>query len=82
MPLPKAALWVTYFSKHHEVAPPTIELVGEGSCTTGNGLQARRIEEGEYAKYCLTGRGTRMMIAHGNTGADTINGVVAVRIMW
>jgi hypothetical protein len=82
LPLPKAAFWVTYFSGDRNVAPPTIELVGEGSCTTGNGLQERRIEEGEYAKYCFAGRGTRMMVAHGASGAPRVAGIVALRIMW
>lgn len=82
VPLPKAAFWVTYFSKDRSAAPPTIELQGDGSCTTGNGLRMRRIVEGEYAKYCHTGNGARMMIAHGATGAAIVNGVVAIRVMW
>jgi len=82
VPLPKAAFWVTYFSRDRSAAPPTIELQGDGSCTTGNGLQMRRIIEGEYAKYCHTGNGARMMIAHGAAGAATVNGVVAIRLMW
>jgi hypothetical protein len=81
-PLPKAAFWVTYFSKDRSGAPPTIELQGDGSCTTGDGLHMRRIQEGEYAKYCHTGNGARMMIAHGATGAARVNGVVAIRLMW
>jgi hypothetical protein len=81
-PIPKAAFWATYFSKDRAAAPPTIEVRGEGSCTTGNGLQPRRIEKGEYAKYCLTGAGARLMIAHGMTGAPTVSGVVAIRVMW
>lgn len=81
MPLPKAAFWVTYFSKDRSVAPPTIELKGEGSCAQGDGVRLRRIEEGEYAKYCLTGSGARMMIAHGAGGAERVTGVVAIRLM-
>lgn len=82
VPLPKAAFWVTYFSKDRRIAPPTIELQGDGSCTTGDGVRARRIEDGEYAKYCLAGNGTRMMIAHGALGAARVTGVVAIRLMW
>jgi hypothetical protein len=82
VPLPKAAFWVTYFSKDRRMPPPTIELLGDGSCTTGDGVRARRIEEGEYAKYCLAGNGTRMMIAHGALGATRVSGVVAIRLMW
>jgi hypothetical protein len=82
VPVPKAAFWATYFSREPSVAPPTIELIGEGSCTTGNGLDARRIEQGEYAKYCHTGDGTRLMIAHGAVGAARVNGVVALRLEW
>ena len=81
-PLPKAAFWVTYFSKDPAIAPPTIELRGEGSCTTGNGIRLRRIEQGEYAKYCFAGNGARMMVAHGAAGAAQVSGVVALRIMW
>ncbi|HEY4307561.1 MAG TPA: hypothetical protein VGM82_24010 [Gemmatimonadaceae bacterium] len=81
VPVPKATFWVTYFSKEPGVAPPTIELRGDGSCTTGDGIRMRRMEDGQYAKYCLTGNGVRMMIAHGTEGADTVRGVVAVRIM-
>jgi|SRR6185312_663715 len=82
VPLPKAAFWVTYFSKDHGVAPPTIELEGDGLCTTGDGLHQRRIEDGEYAKYCHTGNGVRMRIAHGAMGAARVNGIVAIRLMW
>lgn len=82
VPLPKAAFWVTYFSKDPSVPPPTIELQGDGSCTTGDGLHLRRIQEGEYAKYCHTGNGARMMVAHGATGAAIVNGVVAIRLLW
>jgi hypothetical protein len=82
MPLPKAAFWVTYYSKDRSGIPPTIELRGDGSCTTGNGLSKRRIEEGQYAKYCLTRDGASMMIAHGASGAATVTGVVALRLDW
>jgi hypothetical protein len=82
VPLPKAAFWVTYFSKDRSAAPPTIELQGDGSCTRGNGLRLRRIVEGEYAKYCHTGNGARMRIAHGAGGASIVSGVVAIRLMW
>lgn len=82
VPVPKAGFWVTYLSKDPTVAPPTIELQGDGSCTTGDGVRQRRIEDGEYAKYCLAGRGTRMMIAHGAGGAARVSGIVAIRLMW
>jgi hypothetical protein len=81
LPVPKAAFWVTYLPSDRGTAPPTIELRGDGLCTTGNGINLRRIEDGEYAKYCLTGSGARMMIAHGATGAETITGTVALRLM-
>ncbi|HEY4130813.1 MAG TPA: hypothetical protein VGM50_09360 [Gemmatimonadaceae bacterium] len=82
LPVPKAAFWVTYLPSNRNVAPPTIELRGEGSCTTGNGIRARRIEDDKYAKYCLAGTGTQMMVAHGATGPDTVAGTIALRIMW
>ena len=82
VPLPKAAFWVTYFSKDASVAPPTIELQGDGSCTTGDGVRQRRIEDGEYAKYCFAGNRTRMMIAHGAGGATRVSGIGAIRLMW
>jgi hypothetical protein len=82
VPLPTAAFWVTYFSNDRRAAPPTIELRGNGSCTTGNGVRQRRIEDGEYAKYCLAESGARMMIAHGAAGAASVSGVVAIRLMW
>ena len=81
VPLPKAAFWVTYFSKDRSAPPPTIELRGDGSCAQGDGVRQRRIEDGEYAKYCLTGVGARMMIAHGAGGAARVTGVVAIRLM-
>jgi hypothetical protein len=81
LPMPKAAFWVTYVPSVRGAAPPTIELRGDGSCTTGNGVRIRRIEEDQYAKYCLTGTGARMMIAHGASGADTVTGTVALRLM-
>jgi hypothetical protein len=80
-PLPKAAFWVTYIPDNRDVPPPTIRLRGDGSCTTGNGVRLRRIVEGEYAKYCLTGDGARLMIAHGAAATDVISGVVAIRPM-
>jgi hypothetical protein len=82
VPVPKGAFWVTYFSKDRAVPPPTIQLRGDGACALGNGIQRRRITEDEYAKYCRTGNGTRMMIAHGAAGAANVNGVVAIRMMW
>lgn len=82
VPVPKAAFWVTYFSKDHDAAPPTIELQGDGSCTTGDGIRIRRMERDKYGKYCLAGNGVRMMIAHGAGGAETVEGTVAVRIQW
>ena len=82
VPLPKAAFWVTYFSRDLRVPPPTIELQGDGTCTTGDGIHLRRIQEGEYAKYCHTGNGARMRVAHGATGAAIVQGVVAIRLMW
>lgn len=81
VPLPKAAFWVTYLSKDRSASPPTIELRGDGSCAQGDGVRQRRIEDGEYAKYCLTGDGARMMIAHGAGGAARVTGVVAIRLM-
>jgi hypothetical protein len=82
VPVPKAAFWVTYFSQDRRAAPPTIELKGDGSCADGNGLRLRRMEEGKYAKYCRTGVGAQMMIAHGSVGTPIVSGVVAVRVMW
>ncbi len=81
VPVPKAAFWVTYLPSDRDAAPPTIELRGDGSCTAGNGIRLRRIEDGEYAKYCLTGSGARMIIAHGATGAETVSGTIALRLM-
>lgn len=82
VPVPKAAFWVTYYSQNPAVAPPTIELRGDGTCTTGDGMRMRRVEDGTYAKYCNTGDGVQMMISHGTTGADTVRGLIAVRLMW
>ncbi len=82
VPLPKAAFWVTYFSKDPNVPPPTITLQGDGLCTTGDGIRQRRIEDGEYAKYCHTGDGARMIIAHGAPSVATISGTVAIRLIW
>jgi hypothetical protein len=80
--LPKAAFWVKYFSTDRGAAPPTIELLENGACTTGDGLRARRVEEGVYTKYCLTRDHATMMIAHGSVGADTVKGTVALQIAW
>lgn len=82
LPLPKAAFWITYFSANRLGVPPTIEIRGKGSCTTGDGIRAKRIEEGEYSKYCLTDKGDRLMVAHGATGAEVVNGTVAIRLVW
>ncbi len=82
VPVPKAAFWVTYYSSDRGAPPPTIELRGNGACSTGNGIRIRRVEEDTYSKYCNTGNDVRMMIAHGAAGADTVRGLVAVRIMW
>jgi hypothetical protein len=80
--VPKGAFWVTYYSDDRSAAPPTIELRGNGACSTGDGVRMRRLEQGTYAKYCRTGDGVQMMIAHGAIGADTVSGLVAVRMMW
>jgi hypothetical protein len=81
-PLPKAAFWVTYIPNERGAPPPTIELLGSGGCSTGDGVHQRRVDEGEYAKYCFSGSGARMMIAHGTNGADIVRGTVAIRLMW
>jgi hypothetical protein len=80
VPLPKAAFWVTYVPNNPGETPPTIELRGNGSCTTGNGVQAMRGVEGEYAKYCHSDDGARFSIAHGQTGADTVYGTLALEL--
>lgn len=82
LPLPKAAFWITYFSPNHAAVPPTIEIRGNGSCTTGDGLRLHRIEEGEYTKYCLTDKGATLMIAHGAAGAERVEGTVAIHLVW
>jgi hypothetical protein len=82
MPVPKAAFWVKYFSNDPGGIPPTIELRGKGSCTTGDGMHVKRIEAGQYAKYCLAYDGTTLMIAHGGVGADIVNGTVAMELEW
>jgi hypothetical protein len=82
VPVPKGVFWVTYYSSDRSAPPPTIELRGDGACTTGDGLHMRRVEDGTYAKYCRTGDGVRMMIAHGVAGADSVRGLIAVRMMW
>jgi hypothetical protein len=81
-PLPRASFWVTYVPKDRGAAPPTIELLGNGGCSAGDGVHQRRVEDGEYAKYCFSGSGSRMMIAHGAEGAEVVRGTVAIRLMW
>jgi hypothetical protein len=80
LPLPKAVFWVKYFSTDRGAAPPTIKLRGNGSCTTGDGIHLQRVEDGEYAKYCFTGDGATMMIAHGEMGAKMVNGTIALDV--
>lgn len=82
LPLPTAAFWITYWSANRVAVPPTIELRGNGSCTTGDGVHLQRIEEGEYSKYCLARQGARLMIAHGAAGAEFVEGTVAIRLVW
>jgi hypothetical protein len=81
-PLPKAAFWVTYIPRDRGAPPPTIELLGYGGCSAGDGVHQRRVEDGEYAKYCFSRSGSRLMIAHGATGAAVVRGTVAIRLMW
>jgi hypothetical protein len=81
-PLPRAAFWVTYIPRDRGASPPTIELLGNGGCSAGDGVRRRRVEDGEYAKYCFSGSGSRMMIAHGTSGAEVVRGTVAIRLMW
>jgi hypothetical protein len=80
VPVPKAAFWVKYFPGEPGAAPPTIELRGNGSCGNGDGIRVKRVEEGEYAKYCLSDNGTTMMIAHGEAGADTVAGTITLEL--
>ena len=82
VPLPKAAFWISYFSRDRNVPPPTIVLRGDGSCTSGDGLHRVRLEEGVYTKYCLTGDGARMMVTHGNVGPEIVNGTVGIHLVW
>lgn len=82
MPVPNAAFWVKYYSMDRGTHPPTIELRGDGSCTTGDGINAKRVEEDEYAKYCNARSGTTIVIGHGQTGADTVAGTIALELNW
>ena len=80
MPLPSGAFWVKYYSTDPTVPPPTIELRGNGTCRAGDGLRAKRVLEGEYAKYCRAGTGTTIVIGHGAIGADTVSGTIALEL--
>ncbi|MEO7086352.1 MAG: hypothetical protein ABI442_03525 [Gemmatimonadaceae bacterium] len=82
VPLPKAAFWVKYLPTDRKAAPPTIELSRNGACSTGDGMRVKRVEEGEYVKYCLTQAGAMMMIAHGATGAEVVEGNVTLQLVW
>ena len=82
VPLPKAAFWAKYFSSDGKSVPPTIEIRGKGSCTTGDGLRVARVEEGAYMKYCFAGDGATMRIAHGANGAEIVKGTVAIQLVW
>jgi hypothetical protein len=82
LPTPKAAFWLTYLPRDPDDAPPTIELRGSGGCSNGDGVRAKRVEVGEYTRYCITGDGATIRLAHGVAGADTVKGTIALQLAW
>jgi hypothetical protein len=42
----------------------------------------KRVEVGEYARYCITDDGATIRLAHGVAGADTVRGTIAIELVW
>lgn len=81
--LPGGSFWIKYLPRHEGDAPPTITVEGNIGCMAGDGIRAYRISPSEYGAYCLVQRGgtARVMIAHGATGAEWVEGSVALQRM-
>lgn len=57
-------------------------VVQADRATAENESLNKSLEKREYAKYCLTDKGARLMVAHGATGAELVEGTVALRLVW
>jgi hypothetical protein len=81
--LPGGSFWIKYLPRREGDAPPTITVEGDIGCMPGDGIRAYRISPSEYGAYCLVRRGgsARVMIAHGATGAEWVDGAVALQRM-
>jgi len=81
--LPNGSYWLKYLPRRAGEAPPTITVAGAIGCMPGDGIKAYRLPEDVYGAYCLVQRGgsASVMLAHGASGADWVEGTVAIERM-
>ncbi len=79
--LPGGSFWIKYLPRHQGDAPPTIRGEGDIGCMPGDGIHTYRIPPSEYGAYCIVPRGgtARVMVAHGEVGAEWVEGAVALQ---
>lgn len=79
--LPGGTFWIKYLPRRGGDAPPTIRGEGDIGCMPGDGIHTYRIPPSEYGAYCIVPRGgtARVMIAHGEVGAQWVEGAVALQ---
>ena len=78
--LPNGSFWLKYLPRHAGDAPPTITVAGEIGCSPGDGIRVYRMSLGEYGTYCFVQRGgsASVVVAHGATGAEWVEGTMAI----
>ncbi|MCC6931206.1 MAG: hypothetical protein IT359_19615 [Gemmatimonadaceae bacterium] len=81
--LPNGSYWLKYIPRRAGEAPPTITVAGAIGCMPGDGIRAYRLPVGIYGAYCLVQRdgSARVMLAHGESGAEWVEGTVAIQRM-
>ena len=75
-PLPVGRYWLKYLPRHVGEAPPTI--IADIMCGPGDGMHVYRIPKDEYAIYCALHTDGRVTLGHGLTGADVVEGTLAI----
>lgn len=81
--LPNGSYWLKYLPRRAGDPPPTITVAGSIGCMPGDGIKAYRLPVGIYGAYCMVQRGgtARVMLAHGESGAEWVEGTIAIERM-
>lgn len=81
--VPRGTFWVKYLTRRAAEAPPTITLEGAAGCRFSNGLHTYWVTLDVYEAECtVASAGGKVMIAHGDLGADVVEGTLVIQRSW